>query len=147
MQAQHRADCEALNTIASLLIDEVTLGTRAAERASDSAARARLESTLAERRRLLADVQARVRTLRCKPTHKGTLMGAAQKALTGLRPDTALHQVERDERHVRDAIRKCMRRENLTAETRAFLGVALDRLVTSDSAAAPGSKIAALELA
>lgn len=141
MPARHRADCDALNQAARLLIDEITLGMRAAERAPDRAAKARIERALDERRRLLADVQARVRMMKCKPARSGTFLGAAHKALAAVRPDAAHAEVEREEQQLREALRRWMRREDISPETRDFFCAALSRLVTGEAPAAPAKQL------
>jgi uncharacterized protein (TIGR02284 family) len=132
------ADIAALNHIASILIDARRLYHRAAHLADNVDARNRIERTIDERDHLLADVQQMVRSLRGDPAHEGSLLGAAHKAFLDVRAmfdrdvKAALAEVDRGENYLRDEIRKAMRRDDLGAETRAFLGVALDRIVSGE---------------
>lgn len=136
--ARHTEDITALNHIATVLIDARRLYHRAAHLADDADARDRIERTIDERDQLLADVQQMVRNLRGKPAHEGSLLGVAHKAFLDVRAmfdrdvRAALAEVDRGENYLRDEIRKAMRRDDLTAETRAFLGVALDRIVSGE---------------
>jgi hypothetical protein len=44
----------------------------------------------------------------------------------------ALAEVQRGEKYLRDEIRKAIRNDELSAEVRAFLGLALDRIVNGE---------------
>lgn len=131
-------DIAKLNHIAAILIDARWLHTRAAHLADDADARARIEQTIEERNLILADTQQMVRSLGGKPAHEGSLMGATQKAFLDVRAvfdrdvKAALAEVDRGEHHLRSEIRKAMRDDALSADVRAFLGLALDRLVSGE---------------
>ncbi|MGQ0531893.1 MAG: PA2169 family four-helix-bundle protein [Caulobacteraceae bacterium] len=136
--ARHREDIAKLNHIATILIDARRLYIRAANLADETDARARIERTIEERSQLLADTQQMVRSLRGKPAHEGSLLGGAHKTFLDVRAmfdrdvKAALAEVDRGENYLRDEIRNAMRDADLSAETRAFLGVALDRLVSGE---------------
>lgn len=136
MPANH--DIAKLNHLATMLIDARWLYTRAAHLADEPGARAQIEQTIEERNLLLADTQQMVRTLGGKPAHEGSLMGATQKAFLDMRAmfdrdvKAALAEVDRGEHFLRSEVRKAMRDATLSADARAFLGVALDRLVSGE---------------
>ena len=137
--ARHRDDIAALNHISAILIDAERLYSRAARMIEDDAdALGRIERTIGERTLLLREFQQRVRDLRGKPQTDGSMLGVAHKAFFDVRTlfdrdlHAALAEVERGEKYLRDEIRKSMRRGDLGAETRAFLGVALDQIVSGE---------------
>ncbi|WP_395645422.1 PA2169 family four-helix-bundle protein [Terricaulis sp.] len=133
-----RTDIAKLNHIITILLDARRLYARAADLTHDAGARAPIEATIEERNLLLADTQQMVRELGGQPAHEGSLLGAAHKVFLDVRAvfdrdvKAALAEVERGERYLRDEIRKAMRDTDLSADTRAFLGVALDRLVSGE---------------
>jgi len=133
---RHRADIAALNRIAALLVDATRLYARAARLTEAAEAVEGIERTLGERAQLLGDIHQRVRDMDVRPSRDGSMLGAAQKAWLDVRAlferdsEAALAEVERAEKYLRDEVRRCMRREELSAETRAFFGIVLDRLVS-----------------
>lgn len=136
---RHRADVAALNHLATILIDGRKLYARAARLADgDDDTVARIERTLGERASMLTEVQRRVHDLQGCAQNDGSFLGAARKAFLDVRAlfdddvEAALADVERGEDYLRDEIRKCMRHDELGAETRAFLGVLLDRIVNGE---------------
>lgn len=136
--ARYRADIAALNHIAQILIDARKLYARAASFSTDADATARIERTLGERSMLLDDVRQRVADLSGKPQSEGSLVGKAHMAFFNARTwfdndlNAALSEVARGEDYLRKEIRKCMRSDILHAETRAFLGILLDRIVSGE---------------
>lgn len=136
--ARYRADIAALNHIAQILIDARRLYARAASFSTDADATLRIERTLGERAMLLDDVRQRVSDLSGTPQSDGSLLGKAHMAFFNARTwfdndlDAALAEVARGEDYLRKEIRKAMRREDLYAETRAFLGILLDRIVSGE---------------
>jgi uncharacterized protein (TIGR02284 family) len=136
--ASQYADIPALNHIITILIDARRLYARALALAKDPDAVLNIQKTRDERTALLATMRGRVRELGGRPVEDGSMLGAAHTAFLNMRSvfdrdlKVALEEVERGEKYLRDEIRKCMRREDLSAETRAFLGVALDRAVTGE---------------
>jgi uncharacterized protein (TIGR02284 family) len=136
--ARNRADIAALNQIAGILVDARKLYARAARLCKDPDALMRIERTMGERAEILDDVQNRLRDLSGKAKDEGSVRGAAQMVFLDLRSvfdrdfQAALAEVERGEEHLRTEIRRNMRRDELHAETRAFLGVLLDRIVSGE---------------
>ena len=136
--ASQFADIPALNHIIAILIDARRLYTRAMRLAKEPDAVLGIQRTLDERTALLGAMQQRVRELGGKPALEGSVMGAAHAAFLNVRSVfdrdvvAALDEVERGEKYLRAEIRKCMRQGDISAETRAFLGVALDRAVTGE---------------
>ncbi|UPT61634.1 MAG: PA2169 family four-helix-bundle protein [Hyphomonadaceae bacterium JAD_PAG50586_4] len=136
--ARYRADIAALNQIAGILVDTRKLYARAARLSDHADALMRIERTMGERAEILDDVRNRVRDLSGTPKDDGSVRGAAQMVFLDLRSvfdrdfQGALAEVERGEEHLRSEIRRNMRRDELHAETRAFLGVLLDRIVSSE---------------
>lgn len=134
MPRSFRADITALNHIAAVLIDARRLYARAASLANmDQDLVGMLERTLGERAMLLSDVQERVRMLSGTPQTTGSLLVFFDvRAIIGRDLDTAMAEIERGEAYLRDEIRKCMRRDDISADTRAFFGLALDRVVSGE---------------
>jgi uncharacterized protein (TIGR02284 family) len=136
--ARYRADITALNQIAGILVDTRKLYARAARLSDNPDALMRIERTMGERADILDDIQKRVRDLSGKPKDEGSVRGAAQMVFLDLRSvfdrdfQGALAEVERGEEHLRTEVRRNMRRDELHAETRAFLGVLLDRIVSGE---------------
>jgi uncharacterized protein (TIGR02284 family) len=137
--ARYRADIAALNQIGAIIVDTRKLYARAARLAeSDRDALLRIERTMGERADILDDIQDRVRDLSGQPKGAGSMRGAAQMAFLDLRAifdrdfEGALADVARGEEYLRNEIRRNMRRDELHAETRAFLGVLLDRIVSGE---------------
>jgi len=136
--ARYRADIAALNQIGAILVDTRKLYARAARLANDPDAVLRIERTMGERADILDDIQDRVRDLSGRPKDEGSMRGAAQMAFLDLRAmfdrdfDGAVAEVARGEDHLRNEIRRNMRRDELHAETRAFLGLLLDRIVSGE---------------
>lgn len=137
--ARPRADIAALNHIAQSLVDGRRLYARAARLAADDAdAVQRIERTMGERAQILSELQERVRDAGGQPQSDGSMLGVAHLAFFDVRAafdrdlTAALAQVERGERYLRDEIRACMRRQDLSAETRAYFGVLLDRIVSGE---------------
>jgi uncharacterized protein (TIGR02284 family) len=135
--ASQYADIPALNHIIAILIDATRLYRRAVQLAGGAAAEP-IQRTLDGRQRLMADMQARVRALGGKPSGDGSMLGAAHKAFLNVRSvfdrdlNAALAEVERGEDYLATELRKCMRREDVSADTRAFFGVALDRVISGE---------------
>lgn len=136
--ASQYADIPALNHLAAILIDARRLYTRAIDLAKEPDAASKIQITLGERSALLQDIQARVQQLGGLATAEGSMLGVAHKAFMNVRSvfdrdlKVALEEVERGEKYFRDEVRKAMRREDVSADTRAFLGVTLDRAVTGE---------------
>jgi uncharacterized protein (TIGR02284 family) len=135
--ASRYADISVLNHIATILIDARRLYHRAARLADDNRDVVNgIELTLGERSMLLTEIQERMRTLGEPPKPSGSMLGAAHMAFLDVRSvferdvKAALVEVERGEKYLSDEIRKAMRREDVSADTRAFLGVVLDRVVS-----------------
>jgi len=132
------ADIPVLNHLIAVLIDARRLYERAAQIAHAPAAIAAIQRTRQERAIMLSDLQARVRSLGGRAQSEGSMLGAAHKAFLNVRAvfdhdlDAALAEVERGEHFLRDEIRKAMRRDDVSADTRAFLGVCLDDVVTGE---------------
>ncbi len=137
--ASRYADISVLNHIATILIDARRLYHRAARLADDNRDVVNgIELTLGERSMLLTEIQERMRTLGEPPKPSGSMLGAAHMAFLDVRSvfdrdvKAALVEVERGEKYLSDEIRKAMRREDVSADTRAFLGVVLDRVVSGE---------------
>jgi uncharacterized protein (TIGR02284 family) len=137
--ATRYADLPVLNHIATILFDARRLYHRAARLADeDRDVVNRIELTLGERSMLLTEIQARMRALGDAPNPNGSMLGAAHLAFLDVRSvferdvKAALAEVARGEKYLSDELRKAMRREDVSAETRAFLGVVLDRVVSGD---------------
>ena len=133
------ADISVLNHIATILTDAQRLYHRAARLAADDRdAVNRIELTLGERSMLLSTIQDRVQKLGEAPKASGTMFGAAQMAFFDVRSvfdrdaKAALADVSRGENYLREELRKAIRRNDVSAETRAFLGVALDRVTSGE---------------
>lgn len=68
----------------------------------------------------------------------GSIAGAAHQAFLDVvaifdrDARAALAEVQRSERHLRDEMRRALRNDELSAEVRAFLGLALDRVVNGE---------------
>jgi uncharacterized protein (TIGR02284 family) len=136
---RHRADIACLNRLAAILVDARRLYARAARMADeDSDVVARIERTMAERHQLLTEIRALIVSLHGAPGSDGSMLGVAHMAFLDVRglfdrdATAALAEVQRGERYLCDEIRKAMRNDELSAETRAFLGLALDRIVNGE---------------
>ena len=133
-----RADLACLKHLAAMLIDARKVYARAARIADDADVVDRIERTMAERDRLLREIRGRIEDLRGAAPHEGSMLGAAHKAFLDVRAifdrdeKAALAEVQRGEKYLRDEIRKAIRNHALSAETRAFLGLALDRIVNGE---------------
>lgn len=133
-----RADIACLKHLATILIDARKFYARAARIADDAEVVDRIERTMAERDRLLREISGRITALNSAPPKDGSMLGAAHKAFLDVRAifdhdeKAALAEVQRGENYLRDEIRKAMRNDTLSAETRAFLGLALDRIVNGE---------------
>ena len=137
--ATRYADIPVLNRIATILIDARRLYHRAARLADeDRDVVNRIELTLGERSMLLTEIEDRMRTLGAPPKPSGSMLGAAHMAFLDVRfvferdVKSALVEVDRGEKYLGDELRKAIRREDVSAETRAFLGVVLDRVVSGE---------------
>jgi len=136
--ARHRDDIAALNHISGILIDAGRVYSRAARMTQEPDALGRIERTMGERAVLLGAFQQRVRDLRGEPQTEGSMRGVAHKAFLDVRAlfdqdlKAALTELERAEKYLREEVRKAMRRDELDSETRAFLGVALDQIVSGE---------------
>ncbi len=136
--SRHHSDVTCLNHLATILIDARKLYAHAARIADDPQVIDRIEQTMAERERLLVEIHALVTSFRGVPVTEGSLLGAAHKAFLNVRAifdrdeKASLAEVQRGERYLNEEIRKAMRNDDLSAETRAFLGLALDRIVTGE---------------
>lgn len=132
------ADIACLNRLAAILVDARRLYARAARIADDAEVVDRIERTMAERERLLAEIRSLIVRLRGAPNDERSLLGAAHMAFLDVRAmfdrdaRAALAEVQRGEKYLRDEIRKAIRNEDLSAEVRAFLGLALDRIVNGE---------------
>lgn len=133
------ADISVLNYIATILTDARRLYHRAARLAGeDRDVVNRIELTLGERSMLLSQIEVRMQELGERPKPTGSMLGAAHMVFFDVRSvferDTrsALVEVARGEKYLSDELRKAMRRDDVSAETRAFLGVALDRVVSGE---------------
>lgn len=135
---RYRADVACLNRCASILVDAGKVYARAARMADDPDVVDRIERTMAERDRLLTEIRSLIISLRGEVQDNPTFLGAAHKAFLDVRSlfdrDThaALAEVQRCEKYLRDEIRKAIRNDGLSAEVRAFLGLALDRIVNGE---------------
>ena len=127
-----RDDIQAYNQIAHLLIDAGADYRRAADSAADPAAGEIINGVIAERRRLLDEMRARVRAMGGAPIRERgpehPWMVKVRQMFSS-RPKAAIDEVERGEDHLRDALRRLMRHEAISAEARAFFGVTLDQLL------------------
>lgn len=136
--ARQSRDLECLNHIATMLIDARKVFARAARIVDDQDVIDRLERTMGERDRLLSDIRALILSLRGAPQPEGSITGAAHQAFLDVRAifdrdaRAALAEVKRGERHLRDEMRRAIRNDALSAEVRAFLGLALDRVVNGE---------------
>lgn len=137
---RHRADIACLNRLATILVDARRLYARAARIADDDPAVVdRIERTMAERDRLLTEIRSLIVSLRGEPGNDGSMLGAAHMAFLDVRAmfdrdaTAALAEVQRGEKYLRDEIRKAMRRDDVSAETRAFLGLLLDGVVSGET--------------
>jgi uncharacterized protein (TIGR02284 family) len=137
--ATRYADIPVLNHIATILINARRLYHRAARLADeDRDVVNRIELTLGERSMLLTEIEDRMRTLGDAPKANGSMLGAAHMAFLDVRSvferdvKAALVEVARGEKYLSDELRKAMRREDVSADTRAFLGVVLDRIVSGE---------------
>jgi uncharacterized protein (TIGR02284 family) len=132
------ADIACLNRLASILVDARRLYARAARIADDAEVVDRIERTMADRERLLTEIRSLIVSLRGAPNGEGSMLGAAHIAFLDVRAmfdrDTkaALAEVQRGEKYLREEIRKAIRNDALSAEVRAFLGLALDRIVNGE---------------
>lgn len=130
-------DIAALNHIAQILIDARRLYARAARLTSSTEAIADLEMTMGERAHLVDMIQDQVAGLGGAPQTEGSLLGAAHMRFFDVRvmfnrdEAAAIAEVERSETYLCDEVRKCMRQERISAETRAFLGIVLDRITST----------------
>jgi uncharacterized protein (TIGR02284 family) len=137
--ASRYADIPLLNHIATILVDARRLYHRAARLADeDRDVVNRIELTLGERSMLLTEIQNRMHALGAPPTANGSMLGAAHMAFLDVRSvfdrdvKSALAEVARGEKYLSDELRKAMRREDVSADTRAFLGIVLDRIVSGE---------------
>lgn len=137
--ASRYADISVLNHIATILIDARRLYHRAARLADeDRDVVNQIELTLGERSMLLSSIQDRISKLGALPKDNASMLGSAHMAFFDVRSvferdvKAALDEIERGEKYLRDELRKAMRREDVSAETRAFLGIALDRMGAGD---------------
>jgi uncharacterized protein (TIGR02284 family) len=137
--ASRYADIPVLNHVAKILIDARRLYHRAARLADeDRDVVNQIELTLGERSMLLSAVQDRVHKLGATAKANGSMVGSAHMAFFDVRSvfDRDVHavlaEIARGEAYLREELRKAMRREDVSAETRAFLGIALDRLGASE---------------
>lgn len=136
--ARHKDDIAALNHIAGIIIDACRVYSRAARMTQEPDALGRIERTMGERAVLLGAFQQRVRDMRGVPQTEGSMRGVAHKAFLDVRAlfdhdlNAALAELNRAEKYLRDEVRTAMRRGDLDAETRAFLGVALDQIVSGE---------------
>jgi uncharacterized protein (TIGR02284 family) len=130
-----RDDITALNHISQVLIDAGGVYQRAEAMADDPNAKGVIGGVIEERRKMLVEMRERVRAMGGKPVREGSALGGGHSVFMKLRSfferDTkvAAAEVDRGEDFLRDEIRKAMRNDKLSAETRAFFGVALDDLV------------------
>ncbi|MCX7357497.1 MAG: PA2169 family four-helix-bundle protein [Alphaproteobacteria bacterium] len=130
-----RDDIACLNRLANILVDARRLYARAARIADDPDVVERIDRTMAEREKLLTEIRSLIISLHGADRDNGTFLGAAHKAFLNVRSlfdrdeRAALGEVLRGERYLCDEIRKAMRDDELSAEVRAFLGLALDRIV------------------
>ena len=133
-----RDDIACLNRLANILVDARRLYARAARIADDPDVVERIDRTMAEREKLLTDIRSLIISLHGTARDTGTFLGAAHKAFLNVRSvfdqdeRSALAEVLRGERYLCDEIRKAMRNQDLSAEVRAFLGLALDRIVSAE---------------
>ncbi|MEQ1819893.1 MAG: PA2169 family four-helix-bundle protein [Terricaulis sp.] len=133
-----RHDIACLNHLATILVDAGKLYARAARIADDPKVVDRIERTMAERDRLLTEIRSLIISLRGEQRENGTFLGSAHKAFLNARAlfdndeKSALGEVQRGERYLCEEIRKSIRNDELSAEVRAFLGLALDRIVSGE---------------
>lgn len=136
MATHHDTAC--LNRLANILVDARRLYARAARIADDPDVVERIDRTMAEREKLLTEIRSLIIRLHGSDREAGTFLGAAHKAFLNVRAvfnndaRAALEEVLRGERYLCDEIRKAIRNDNLSAEVRAFLGLALDRIVSGE---------------
>jgi uncharacterized protein (TIGR02284 family) len=137
--ASRYADITVLNHIATILIDAQRLYHRAARLADDNRDVVNgIELTLGERSMMLTEIQDRMHALGAPPKENGSMLGAAHMAFLDVRSvferdvKAALAEVVRGEKYLSDELRKAMRRDDVSADTRAFLGVVLDRIVSGE---------------
>jgi uncharacterized protein (TIGR02284 family) len=137
--ASRYADITVLNHIATILIDARRLYHRAARLADeDRDAVTRIELTMGERSMLLNEIHERMHALGAPRTESPSMLGAAHMAFLDVRSvferdvKSALAEVDRGEKYLGDELRKAMRRDDVSADTRAFLGVVLDRVVSGE---------------
>lgn len=134
----HSNDFTCLNHIATILVDAGKLYSRAARIADDPTVVDRIERTMAERDVMLREVRALASRVRGDRREHGSMLGVAHKAFLDVRSlfdrDTraALSEVDRGEKYLCDEIRKAIRNQGLSSETRAFLGLMLDRVTNGE---------------
>lgn len=132
-------DIACLNRLANILVDARRLYARAARIADDPDVVERIDRTMAEREKLLTDIRSLIISLYgAGERNNGTFLGAAHKAFLNVRSlfdqdeRASLGEVLRGERYLCDEIRKAIRNDELSADVRAFLGLALDRIVNAE---------------
>ena len=132
--SRHRSDIACLNHIATILVDAGKQYARAARIADDPEMVDRIERTMAERDRLLTEIRSLIVSLRGEQQENGTLLGVAHRAFLDVRAmfdrdqQSVLAEMRRGEKFLCDELRKAIRNDGLSAEVRAFLGLALDRI-------------------
>lgn len=130
-----REDINALNHISQILMDAGDVYQRAEHLTDDPNAKAVIGAVREERRKMLVEMRERVRAMGGKPVRDGSTRGAGHGIFMKVRSwferdtKTAAAEVDRGEDFLRDEIRKAMRNDKLSSDTRAFFGVALDDLV------------------
>jgi uncharacterized protein (TIGR02284 family) len=124
MAASNEHDISTLNDLISVTLDSARGYEESADDAKNPTFKSMFVKRAAERRRIVGDLQARVRSLGGNPEDDGSTLAAAHRAFVNLKSalgtsdKATIEEVERGEDHIKDKYEDAMQDSDLSPAVR-----------------------------